>query len=147
MPDKTIADESYDAHPTVDGANELVINEPLDDVTEEVTVIFQNIQELCHEKDITITALEVMAGVPNKTVPNWKKSRRWMKHLPAIAQGLGVSIDQLFHHDFEKLKAKKVVTPLMKIMYALEPLSFDDDTADLIVGIATMIIDSRRKDI
>lgn len=58
-------------------------------------MIFERIVKLCKEKNISIARLEKEAGLGNATVRGWVKSEPTAKNLKAVADVLGVTIDEL----------------------------------------------------
>lgn len=58
-------------------------------------MLFERITKLCGEKNISIARLEKEAGLGNATVRGWTKSEPTAKNLKAVADVLGVSIDEL----------------------------------------------------
>lgn len=62
-----------------------------------VTLIYENIKEVCDKKNISISALEKRAGIGNGTIGKWKESKSGptVETLLKIADVLGVSIGRL----------------------------------------------------
>ena len=58
-------------------------------------VDYKRIVKLCKEKNISIARLEKEAGLGNATVRGWVKSEPTAKNLKAVADVLGVSVDEL----------------------------------------------------
>lgn len=58
-------------------------------------LIFERIVKLCGEKNISIARLEKEAGLGNATVRGWQKSEPTAKNLKAVADVLGVTVDDL----------------------------------------------------
>lgn len=58
-------------------------------------LILAKIVKLCEEKNISIARLEKEAGLGNATVRGWAKSEPTAKNLKAVADVLGVSVDEL----------------------------------------------------
>lgn len=131
--------ESVDPNTLAEGED--VVNKQASEAIEP-TVIFENIQSLCKEKNIFVSTMEEAAGVPGGTVQNWKQERRWMIHLPAIAQELNVTIDQLFIPANEWLSRHD---SMMSIVSALEPLKIDEETARLIIALSKVLVAERDK--
>ena len=62
---------------------------------EEIILIFENIQEICNGKGITIAELERKAGLKNGAIGKWKTSSPTIKNLQAVSKVLKVSISRL----------------------------------------------------
>lgn len=58
-------------------------------------MIFENIQEICNKKGISIAELEREAGLKNGAIGKWKTSSPTIKSLQAVAKVLKVSISRL----------------------------------------------------
>ena len=58
-------------------------------------MIFENIQEICNKKGISIAELEREAGLKNGAISKWKTSSPTIKSLQAVAKVLKVSISRL----------------------------------------------------
>ena len=58
-------------------------------------LLLQKIIKLCNEKGITVAKLEKEAGLGNATVRGWARSEPTAKNLKAVADVLGVSVDEL----------------------------------------------------
>lgn len=110
-------------------------------IAEEPTVIFKNIQALCKEKNFTVSSLEEAAGLPTGTIPNWNKTRRWMKYIQAVAKTLGVSIDRLFLDDpaLTACLDEDVRTQRLRILNAMEDLCLDDIGVNTTIEVAKIL--------
>jgi len=64
---------------------------------EGVFVIYDNIERLSKEKDMTIQQLEIKAGVGNGTVGKWRNQKPLADTLDKVAKALGVTVDELMH--------------------------------------------------
>ena len=62
---------------------------------EEFLLIFENIQEICNEKGISIAELEREAGLKNGAIGKWRTSSPTIKSLQAVSKVLKVSISRL----------------------------------------------------
>lgn len=58
-------------------------------------LLFDRIVKLCNENGMTIARLEKEAGLGNATVRGWKNSEPTVKNLKAVADVLGVTVDDL----------------------------------------------------
>lgn len=60
-------------------------------------MIFDNVERLCKEKNITIAALEKQAGLANGTVRKWYLLQKspLADHIKRVADVLGVSMEEL----------------------------------------------------
>lgn len=58
-------------------------------------MLLEKIIKLCEEKNISVARLEKEAGLGNATVRGWAKSEPTVKNLKAVADILGVSVDEL----------------------------------------------------
>ena len=58
-------------------------------------LLFERITKLCNENGMTIARLEKEAGLGNATVRGWKNSEPTVKNLKAVADVLGVTVDDL----------------------------------------------------
>ncbi|MGM9642796.1 MAG: helix-turn-helix domain-containing protein [Eubacteriales bacterium] len=69
----------------------------MESVTHEVNMtFFNNIQRLCHEKGISVTALGQELGLSNATTAGWRKgSQPRGKTLKTLADYFDVTVDQL----------------------------------------------------
>ena len=65
------------------------------DKHEEEKGIFENIQEICNEKGISIAELEREAGLKNGAIGKWRISSPTIKSLQAVSKVLKVSISRL----------------------------------------------------
>lgn len=57
------------------------------------------IRKLCKEQRITIGALEVKAGLATNTINRWDKTSPSISRVVAVADVLGVSLDELVGRD------------------------------------------------
>lgn len=62
---------------------------------EEFLLIFENIQEICNEKGISIAELEREAGLKNGAIGKWRTSSPTIKSLQSVAKVLKVKINKL----------------------------------------------------
>lgn len=58
-------------------------------------MIYENIAKLCEKKGLTIMALEKNCGLGNGTVGGWKSGHPRVDRLKAVADYLGVTLDEL----------------------------------------------------
>lgn len=58
-------------------------------------MIFENIQEICNEKGISIAELEREAGLKNGAIGKWRTSSPTIKSLQSVAKVLKVKINKL----------------------------------------------------
>jgi len=58
-------------------------------------LIFERISKLCAANGMSIARLEKEAGLGNATVRGWKDSAPTVTNLKAVADVLGVTIDEL----------------------------------------------------
>ena len=58
-------------------------------------LIFERISKLCEANKMSIAQLEKKAGLGNATVRGWKDSSPTVSNLKAVADVLGVTIDEL----------------------------------------------------
>lgn len=58
-------------------------------------MIYENIKRLCDRLKITIAELEKRAGIGNGTIGGWKTSFPRADKLKAVADVLGVTVDDL----------------------------------------------------
>lgn len=110
----------------------------------EQSILFKNIQTICKERDLPVSALEDEAGIPRGTIGNWSTERHWMIYLQATARTLGVSIDSLFLIDpalsnsSDRLGDKDRIRHL-RILAAMDGLSLDDKSVNVIIEIAKLL--------
>lgn len=57
--------------------------------------IYDNIEEICHEKRIPLTRLEQDVGLARSNIFKWKANDPGSKRLKAVAEYLGVTTDRL----------------------------------------------------
>lgn len=57
--------------------------------------IFENIKRYATEKNISITALEQKAKIPNGSIGKWRVSNPTVANLKSVADVLDVTVDQL----------------------------------------------------
>jgi len=62
-------------------------------------LIFERISKLCSENGMSIARLEKEAGLGNATVRGWKDSAPTVTNLKAVADVLGVTIDELLRKE------------------------------------------------
>lgn len=62
-------------------------------------MVYDNVKRRADEKDMSISALEKEAGLQNGTIGKWRVSSPTVKSLQAVAQVLGVTIDELLESD------------------------------------------------
>lgn len=62
-------------------------------------MIFERISKLCSENGMSIARLEKEAGLGNATVRGWKDSAPTVTNLKAVADVLGVTIDELLRKE------------------------------------------------
>lgn len=62
-------------------------------------MIFENISSLCKKRKISIAKLEKEAGLGNATIRGWGTSSPTVEKLKAVADYLGVTIDELLAPD------------------------------------------------
>lgn len=58
-------------------------------------MLFQNIQALCKEAGISISALEKATGLGNGVISRWETSSPRLENVQLVAKYFGVSVDQL----------------------------------------------------
>lgn len=64
-------------------------------------MIYEKIKEICEKKSISIYRLEKDLGFASSTVVKWKKSVPSVEKIKAIADYLGVTIEELLKADEE----------------------------------------------
>lgn len=66
-------------------------------------MIYENVQQLCRERNISIVELEKLCGIGNGTIGKWngKISSPRVDKLQAIASYFGVSVDELLREKKE----------------------------------------------
>ena len=57
--------------------------------------LYTNIHRICRERDITIAELERAAGLGNGVIRKWDQASPTLRTVVAVAEYLGVSIDDL----------------------------------------------------
>lgn len=62
-------------------------------------MIFERISKLCEKSGMSIARLEKEAGLGNATVRGWKDSTPTVTNLKAVADVLGVTIDELMKEE------------------------------------------------
>ena len=62
-------------------------------------MIFERISKLCAANGMSIARLEKEAGLGNATVRGWKDSAPTVMNLKAVADVLGVTIDELMKEE------------------------------------------------
>lgn len=62
-------------------------------------MIFNNIETLCKERKISISALEAACGLGNATIRGWKCSSPRVESLKRVADYFNVSIDELMREE------------------------------------------------
>ena len=61
----------------------------------DLRLLFLNIQRICDEKGVSIAELERESGLGNGVVRKWGKASPNLRTVIAVAQYLGVSLDEL----------------------------------------------------
>ena len=61
----------------------------------DLRLLFLNIQRLCDEKGVSIAELERESGLGNGVIRKWSKASPNLRTVTAVAQYLGVSLDEL----------------------------------------------------
>ena len=64
-------------------------------------MLLKNIKRLCRERQITVAQLEREIGLSNGTISKWALSSPTVNNLKAVADYLGVSMDNLLAEDAE----------------------------------------------
>ena len=57
--------------------------------------IYTKIKKICKEKKLSIAYVEAKAGISNGAIGKWKKSSPNSQNLKAVADVLGVTVDEL----------------------------------------------------
>lgn len=57
--------------------------------------LYEKIRKLCKEQRITVKALEIATGMSNGTISGWEVSAPSAYRLKAVANVLGVTVDEL----------------------------------------------------
>ena len=63
------------------------------------SMIYENVKQLCDEKNMTIMALEKAAGLANGTVGRWRNSIPTAVSLQKVASVLEVSMESLMKEE------------------------------------------------
>lgn len=58
-------------------------------------MVYENVEQLCKEKGISICQLESRSGLANATIGKWRKSTPTLDSLRKVAAVLNVSIEKL----------------------------------------------------
>lgn len=64
-------------------------------------MLLKNIRKLCKERQTTVTQMEREIGLSNGTISKWATSSPTVNNLKAVADYLGVSMDELLAEDKE----------------------------------------------
>ena len=64
-------------------------------------MLLKNIRKLCQERQTTVAQLEREIGLSNGTISKWASSSPTVNNLKAVADYLGVSMDELLAEDKE----------------------------------------------
>lgn len=64
-------------------------------------MLLKNIKRLCRERQTTVAQLEREIGLSNGTISKWALSSPTVNNLKAVADYLGVSMDNLLAEDAE----------------------------------------------
>jgi transcriptional regulator with XRE-family HTH domain len=64
-------------------------------------VLLKNIRKLCQERQTTVAQMEREIGLSNGTISKWATSSPTVNNLKAVADYLGVSMDELLAEDKE----------------------------------------------
>ena len=62
-------------------------------------MIYENINKICDEKDISIASVEAQADLGRGAIGKWRKSNPTVTKLKAVADVLGVTIDELIKEE------------------------------------------------
>lgn len=62
-------------------------------------MILENIERLCREHNISISALEKTVGLANATIRNWNTSSPRVSSIKAVADYFGVTLDELIREE------------------------------------------------
>lgn len=57
--------------------------------------LYDKVKKTAEKAGISISALEVKAGVANGTIAGWRNGRPYAETLKKVADALGVSVDSL----------------------------------------------------
>lgn len=61
----------------------------------EVFLIYEKVKRFADAQNISISALEKKAGLKNGTIGKWRYSSPILRNLQAVADALGISINEL----------------------------------------------------
>lgn len=64
-------------------------------------MLLKNIRKLCQERQTTVAQMEREIGLSNGTISKWATSSPTVNNLKAVADYLGVSMDELLAEDKE----------------------------------------------
>jgi transcriptional regulator with XRE-family HTH domain len=97
--------------------------------------IFDRIQKLCKNRNITIAALERECGLGNATIKKWASSTPSGDKLSRVADYFNVSVDFLLGRELSKKDEKDIKKDLDKIMNKIKtgedgPLHYNGEEID-----------------
>lgn len=64
-------------------------------------MLLKNIRKLCQDRQTTVAQLEREIGLSNGTISKWASSSPTVNNLKAVADYLGVTMDELLAEDKE----------------------------------------------
>lgn len=62
-------------------------------------MIYENVRRSANKKDMSICKLEKKAGLPNGTIGKWRTASPNVSSIKAVADVLGVTVDDLIRED------------------------------------------------
>ena len=65
-------------------------------------MLLKNIRKLCKDRQTTVAQIEREIGLSNGTISKWASSSPTVNNLKAVADYLGVSMDELLAEDKEE---------------------------------------------
>jgi transcriptional regulator with XRE-family HTH domain len=65
-------------------------------------VLLKNIRKLCKDRQTTVAQIEREIGLSNGTISKWASSSPTVNNLKAVADYLGVSMDELLAEEKEE---------------------------------------------
>lgn len=73
-------------------------------------LIYDRIKEICNDKGVSPSSVEKKAGLGNGAITKWNSVSPNVKNLKAVADILGVSVDELLDCPNEKVQEETVST-------------------------------------
>lgn len=65
-------------------------------------MLLKNIRKLCKDRQTTVAQIEREIGLSNGTISKWASSSPTVNNLKAVADYLGVSVDELLAEEKEE---------------------------------------------